>query len=72
MLPLLRRLRGTLSACGPLLAGLLSAPLAAADGPIRLTIQPIQTAEATASFHRPLIGSLRAQTGLPIELAKSS
>ncbi|HDP89078.1 MAG TPA: hypothetical protein ENN42_03860 [Thioalkalivibrio sp.] len=72
MLPSLRRLRGTLSACGLLLAGLLSAPLAAADGPIRLAIQPIQTAETTASFYRPLIDYLREQTGLPIELATSS
>ncbi|MBD3618477.1 MAG: PhnD/SsuA/transferrin family substrate-binding protein [Chromatiales bacterium] len=55
-----------------LLLAIASGPLPAAGEPVRLAIQPIQTAETTAEFYRPLIEYLRTQTGLPIELATTS
>ena len=66
----LRWLRGALFACALSVAG--THPAAAADEPIRLAIQPIQTADATAGFYAPLGEYLHSSTGLDIELVTAT
>ena len=68
----LRWLRRACLVCVLVLAGTVSLPATAAEGPIRLAIQPIQTAQTTAEFYQPLVEYLRASTGLDIELETST
>jgi phosphonate transport system substrate-binding protein len=68
----LRWLRRACLVCALVLAGTVSLPATAAEGPIRLAIQPIQTAQTTAEFYQPLVEYLRASSGLDIELETST
>lgn len=68
--PLLRS-RGALLSCALLLSLLVTSPLHAEE-PLRLAIQPIQSAETTATFYRPLAEYLAQTTGLEIRLVTTS